>query len=95
MTALDMIEKRTMMTTTTTKGLVELNYDEKAMATLAKKKKRHCHQKKRVTHLQKKRRIPWAVSQGLKLLINYAPKTKKSFDLGKVICRILQSKPLV
>ena len=34
--------------------------------------------------MQKKMRLPWALSQGFKLLANYSPLMIKSFNLGKV-----------
>ena len=74
---------------TMTKEILESNNNEKATTTLAKKKRRHRRWKRRVTRLQKKRRIPWVISQGFKLLANYAPLTFKSFDLGKVKRRML------
>ena len=48
------------------------------------KAKRHIStRKKRETRLQKKERIPWDISRGFKLLVNYAPTTVKPIDLKK------------
>ena len=49
-------------TTTMLKGIADFNQIKKAMTLLATKKKYHCHCKKRLTHAQKKRMIPWDFS---------------------------------
>ena len=90
----DKIEKMMTMATTMT-GMEKFDKIKKMMKPLATKKKQICCQKKRATWKQKKRRIPWAFSQCIKLLFKCVSKKRKSLNLGKVTNRILCSKPFV